>query len=122
MFSYGSGLTTSMFLIECKQNYQMLQDNVSFYKRLSERIKISPQQYESDMIKREQMFFKHSYFPEVFIQILITQDSIQNLFEGTFYLTEVDKKWRRKYSLKEDNIQTSNSLNRLKIIKNGLVG
>ena len=93
LFSYGSGCAASMFYVRVKPGYQNhpLTVNLQFQDRLNSRKKLDPQEYDAWMSHRESLFGKCDYKPS---------GQIDHLFDGTFYLTEVDNKYRRYYSIK----------------------
>lgn len=89
MFSYGSGCAATMFTIRVNQDYANIQEKSSFQERLDNRIKKSPEFYETVMAER-QAGYGHAN--------KISTGPLEELLPGTFYLTKVDEKWRREYS------------------------
>lgn len=47
MFSYGSGLMSSMFTIRVKNDLQIMRKLIDFEGRLSRRVEISPQDFDA---------------------------------------------------------------------------
>jgi len=93
MFSYGSGCAASMFVLHFDKDYKKIAALTSDYKeRLAQRRRVTPEEYDDVMAKRKEMFGKNDYTP---------QDSISDLQPGTFYLTHVDKQYKRYYSVKK---------------------
>jgi hydroxymethylglutaryl-CoA synthase len=95
LFSYGSGLSSSLFTISVASNAgpvigKILQNN-PLEATLSARIKLNPVEYNRRMGKREQDYVRNNFQPE---------DPVEELREGTFYLVRVDNKWRRFYARK----------------------
>jgi hydroxymethylglutaryl-CoA synthase len=91
LFSYGSGLTATLFSLKVNSSIQHIADRIGLQKRLQERIASDPADYSVTMDLRAQRHLEKSYKPT---------DSIDPLFPGTYYLTEIDEKMRRKYARK----------------------
>jgi hydroxymethylglutaryl-CoA synthase len=106
MFSYGSGCAASMFLIRVAKNKDYLQviRPTNFKERLESRVKISPEQFDQWMAHREANYGVVPFIP---------QTSIENLYEGTFYLTHIDEKYRRFYELKTSSPIPSTEIKQL---------
>nr|P54961.1 RecName: Full=Hydroxymethylglutaryl-CoA synthase 1; Short=HMG-CoA synthase 1; AltName: Full=3-hydroxy-3-methylglutaryl coenzyme A synthase 1 [Blattella germanica]ALM02099.1 hydroxymethylglutaryl-CoA synthase 1 [synthetic construct]CAA52032.1 hydroxymethylglutaryl-CoA synthase [Blattella germanica] len=95
LFSYGSGLASSMFSLRissdasAKSSLQRLVSNLSHIKpQLDLRHKVSPEEFAQTMETREHNHHKAPYTPE---------GSIDVLFPGTWYLESVDSLYRRSY-------------------------
>ncbi|KAK6165638.1 hypothetical protein SNE40_022528 [Patella caerulea] len=95
LFSYGSGLAATMFSVKVSENVTpdsallRLFDSLNDLKyRLESRTKVDPSIFDGIMKLREQTHHLAPYRPV---------GSIQDLFPGTWYLTEVDSMHRRKY-------------------------
>eukprot|EP00794_Sanderia_malayensis_P007686 gene7686-8523_t len=110
LFSYGSGLASSMFsLTICPDEvhrlkllkiiYQMQKVN----QKLEERIEIEPASFVEILKRREDTHHLSDYEPSA---------SVDNLWPATYYLTHVDKQFRRFYARKqrERNALNLNSL------------
>ena len=108
LFSYGSGLASSMFSIRvlAQENHvkedfrflvkkftlsQLITSLADIKSRLDSRVVVDPSTFAATLIQREKMYMKCDYKP---------QASVDSLFPGTFYLTEVDSNFRRTYSRK----------------------
>ena len=66
MFSFGSGLACSMFVIKVlNDQYKNIQDVVNLKSRIEKRVKINPEDFNKWMIKREQSYGKAPYEPTV---------------------------------------------------------
>lgn len=96
LFSYGSGLASSMFSItiskDCNENSSLtkLVNKLQCVKALlSQREKISPEKFTATLEVRAKNSHSAQYRP--------IADTI-NFFPGTYYLTEVDECFRRTYS------------------------
>ncbi|KAI4467883.1 3-hydroxy-3-methylglutaryl coenzyme a synthase [Holotrichia oblita] len=95
LFSYGSGLASSMFSITISNDYS---DNSSLHKLVSnlsptksllaKRICIVPEKFSSMLDLREANCHKAPYEPV---------GDVKQLFPGTYYLTKVDDMHRRSY-------------------------
>ena len=64
--------------------------------RLNHRIEVSPEEFVKILKKREETHHLADYVPE---------SSADNLWPGTYYLTKVDKKFRRTYARKPREIK-----------------
>ncbi|KAJ9580784.1 hypothetical protein L9F63_024036, partial [Diploptera punctata] len=95
LFSYGSGLASSMYSLQISADTNPHSPLSQLIKNLSQteivlnqRFKLSPQEFEKMMDVREQNHHKAPYLP---------QDSTDLLFSGTWYLESVDSFHRRTY-------------------------
>ncbi|GJQ80186.1 Hmgs [Trypoxylus dichotomus] len=107
LFSYGSGLASSMFSITVTNDYSdnsllhKLVSNLSKVKPLlSKRICIAPEKFSAILDLREKNCHKAPYEPA---------DDVKQLFPGTYHLTKVDEMHRRSYSRYFGNIINGNS-------------
>uniref|UniRef100_A0A1B6KR15 Hydroxymethylglutaryl-CoA synthase n=1 Tax=Graphocephala atropunctata TaxID=36148 RepID=A0A1B6KR15_9HEMI len=89
LFSYGSGLASSMFSLKVRdEGLKTLVTNLSHIKTMLENRKImSPKDFSNTMATREQNAHKSSLTPN---------DPVEWLFPGTFYL-KVISDYRRSY-------------------------
>ncbi|KAJ3126080.1 Hydroxymethylglutaryl-CoA synthase, cytoplasmic [Nowakowskiella sp. JEL0407] len=90
LFSYGSGLASSMFSLTVRGSTSDIVSKLGLLERLKSRTIIQPSEYEDLMSLREKTHNVKNYNPIGSIE----KDS---LFPGTFYLTRVDEKFRRFY-------------------------
>ncbi|KAF4533417.1 hypothetical protein B566_EDAN013281 [Ephemera danica] len=92
LFSYGSGLASSMYSLSITQDINALKkivDNLAHVKpTLEARHKVSPEQFSQTLDLREKNHHKAPYVPHA---------TTDHLFPGTWYLQEVDEKHRRTY-------------------------
>ncbi|KAK7794111.1 hypothetical protein R5R35_012605 [Gryllus longicercus] len=92
LFSYGSGLASSMYSIRVTNDvsaFENLTKNLSHIKPLLEKRRcISPEEFTKMMELRERTHHKAPYAPE---------GPIDGLFPGTWYLHEIDDMHRRTY-------------------------
>jgi len=95
LFSYGSGLASSMYSLRISSNAapgsplsNLLDSIADLEARLSLRQKVAPAEFAQTMKLREDTHHLAPYKPV---------GSTTTLFPGTWYLTEVDDKHRRKY-------------------------
>jgi hydroxymethylglutaryl-CoA synthase len=65
MFSYGSGCAASMFVLRVTGDYSRIKKAAQFKTRLTNRVRISAEEFDSMMTHREQMFGKCNYVPTV---------------------------------------------------------
>lgn len=106
VFSYGSGLASAMFSISLSKNgaagspLDLLQKNVqSHISLLSERLKITPEEFDRRMKEREEGYGLPGFVPK---------EDVSVLFPGTYYLNAVDDKFRRTYSRKPLGVDAVN--------------
>jgi hydroxymethylglutaryl-CoA synthase len=96
VFSYGSGLASTMYSISVTNDCTKLQpllDKLKYVKPLLEqRIKISPQEFTELMEVRVHNSHRTSFEPS---------GAIDRLFPGTYYLKYVDDMHRRTYEKRE---------------------
>lgn len=95
LFSYGSGLCSSMYSLTVSKDARdgsglsKIITALSYVKpRLNERKRVSPEDYTKILALREQNCHRVPFVP---------QNSIGNMFPGTYYLTQIDDKYRRAY-------------------------
>ncbi|ANB11863.1 hydroxymethylglutaryl-CoA synthase [Sugiyamaella lignohabitans] len=91
LFSYGSGLASSFYSLVIKGDIAPLVKNLEFKKLLDDRTTVTPTEYEAALALREKAHLQKSFKPT---------GSVDALREGTYYLTEVDDKFRRSYAVK----------------------
>ncbi|KAJ5582465.1 hypothetical protein N7535_001085 [Penicillium sp. DV-2018c] len=91
LFSYGSGLASSMFSAKIVGDVSHMVEKLDLQKRLDARTVLEPAAYD-DMCKlREHAHLKKNFKP--------TGD-VETIKSGVYYLTEVDDMFRRKYEIK----------------------
>ncbi|KAJ5141222.1 Aminoglycoside phosphotransferase [Penicillium atrosanguineum] len=91
LFSYGSGLAASMFSAKIVGDVSEMVEKLDLKNRLDSRTVLEPQAYD-DMCKlREHAHLKKNFKPS---------GQTETLQKGTYYLTEVDDMFRRKYEIK----------------------
>eukprot|EP01119_Soliformovum_irregulare_P014100 TRINITY_DN3823_c0_g1_i1.p1 TRINITY_DN3823_c0_g1~~TRINITY_DN3823_c0_g1_i1.p1 ORF type:complete len:401 (-),score=132.20 TRINITY_DN3823_c0_g1_i1:42-1244(-) len=88
LFSYGSGLAASLFSMKIRGNLSKFKLNANFDKRLSQRTRVTPENFSEILLAREKTFSKGDFTPCGEISIL---------FPGTYYLDRVDSLYRRYY-------------------------
>lgn len=92
IFSYGSGLASSLMSVVVKGDVTYINKVLNFEAKLNGRQKRTPQEYVDSLELRSNAHLKKSFKPS---------GSIDSLPNGTYYLTEVDDRFRRKYARKE---------------------
>lgn len=93
VFSYGSGLASTLLSVVVKGDILAITKSLDFDHKLgSGRFQRTPEQYLEAIALREAAHLKHSFKPS---------GSIDHLHKGVFYLKEVDDKYRRLYAQKE---------------------
>lgn len=89
VFSYGSGLASTLLSVVVKGDISQITKNLNFDHQLGEGRTIkSPSEYLKAIELREAAHLKKSFTPT---------GGLDHLAEGTYYLAEIDDKWRRVY-------------------------
>jgi len=91
VFSYGSGLASSLFSLQVKGSTRLLKDTLNLDERLAARNVVPPQIYDDMCEVRKKAHLQKGYTPS---------GSTENIVKGVYYLTEVDDMFRRKYEIK----------------------
>ena len=121
MFSYGSGLASTMFSLRVVGNTENIRAWLDLEKRLSERRVVSPTTYDevSSISKIVWMKAPPPLHPSVLIICVQTCrirafahqrspyqpiGSVAGLFKDAYYLTHVDKRFRRTYRVKDSGV------------------
>lgn len=94
-FSYGSGLASAMFSFTISNNISsgsplnlLVTSLKDIPERLASRLQVEPEEFVKTLTAREIAHNKNNYSPSC---------SENELFPGTYYLTNVDEKFRRTY-------------------------
>ncbi|KAL4906060.1 hypothetical protein BDW74DRAFT_151197 [Aspergillus multicolor] len=90
-FSYGSGLASSLFSAKVVGDVSYIVENLNLHKRLDSRTVLTPKDYEAMCELREHAHLSKDFKPS---------GNPETLFPGTYYLTEIDGMFRRKYEIK----------------------
>jgi hydroxymethylglutaryl-CoA synthase len=90
LFSYGSGMSASMFSLVVRGSVEFIKQKQKIGKKLSQRQFIDPAEFTKLLLLREKHLLASKYFPE----------GPLDLYPGTFYLEKVDDKYRRYYKRK----------------------
>jgi len=88
-FSYGSGLTSSMFSFRVNKSVEYIADRMNIENSLSQRIFVDPDKFNESLNLRERKYGKNNYNPS---------DGLDTLFPGTYYLEKVDNEYRNFYN------------------------
>lgn len=98
LFSYGSGLASSMYSLQITADisplsplHKVVESLADVRTRLESRKKISPPEFDRLMKLRETTHHIAPYKPV---------GNIEDLFPGTWYVADIDDKYRRKYDMK----------------------
>eukprot|EP00871_Galdieria_phlegrea_P005614 jgi/Galph1/6053/GphlegSOOS_G4645.1 len=91
LFSYGSGLASSMFSLRTIRSVDHIAKKLELKKRLTGRKWTNPEEFTATLQLREQRYGQMNYTPT---------DSLDTLLPGTFYLEQVDSLGCRKYNRK----------------------
>ena len=92
LFSYGSGLASSLFSLKVRGSVKEMQEKLDIQKRLAARKVVPPQVYDDMCNLRERAHLKNNYTPA---------GSIDSIVPGTYYLTHVNELFQRKYEVKQ---------------------
>jgi hydroxymethylglutaryl-CoA synthase len=87
-FSYGSGLSSSMFSFRVVQSIETIAHKMNIHHHLSNRIFVTPEQFNRALGLREKLYLSNNFEPS---------DDLDTLFQGSFYLDKVDEHYRRYY-------------------------
>jgi len=90
LFSYGSGLASTMFSFHVAGSLETMRNALSVRSRLAQRTVATPLEFEESMKLREHTHNKRGYTP-------VGDVNKDSMWPGTFYLEQVDEKFRRKY-------------------------
>jgi len=92
MFSYGSGLSSSLFSFQIKKSIADISKVLDIPNRLKTRLEFTPKQFSEVMRLREETHGKKDYKP-----VGDSSSVKEAFFSGTYYLEQIDSKWRRSY-------------------------
>ncbi|KAA8646182.1 hypothetical protein EYZ11_004786 [Aspergillus tanneri] len=90
-FSYGSGLAASMYSAKIVGDVSYMVEKLNLHKRLDARTVLPPQGYDDMCILREHAHLKKNFKPS---------GNTETILPNTYFLTEVDDMFRRKYDIK----------------------
>lgn len=91
MFSYGSGLVSSLWTMRVQGSVEHIRKNSDVINRLNSRSVATPEEYTAAMDIRREAFGKNNYTPVA---------STDNISPGNYYLKHIDDMWRRSYEIK----------------------
>ncbi|KIV87546.1 hydroxymethylglutaryl-CoA synthase [Exophiala sideris] len=91
VFSYGSGLASSLFSLKVVGDTTEMSEKLNLQERLDARRVVAPEVYDEMCMLREKAHLKKDFKPA---------GKIDDIVPGTYYLTEVDDMFRRKYEIK----------------------
>lgn len=94
IFSYGSGLASSMYSVKIKGGAhleKLISSISSIVDELDSRKKVTPREFSQILQKRAETLHDAPFTPSA---------STDTLFPGTWYLSHIDEKHRRKYARK----------------------
>ncbi|KAF2084959.1 hydroxymethylglutaryl-CoA synthase [Saccharata proteae CBS 121410] len=91
IFSYGSGLASSMLSLRVKGSTAEMGEKIDLHKRLEARRTVKPEVYDQMCNMREKAHLQKDFTP---------QGSIDSIAPGAYYLTHIDDMFRRKYAVK----------------------
>ncbi|KAG9248732.1 hydroxymethylglutaryl-coenzyme A synthase C terminal-domain-containing protein [Calycina marina] len=91
VFSYGSGLASSLFSLKVVGSTEHIQQVLDIKPRLAARLTLAPEVYEDYCELRKKAHLQKSFTPV---------GKVENIVKGTYYLESVDEMFRRKYQVK----------------------
>ncbi|KAJ5760972.1 hypothetical protein N7520_008128 [Penicillium odoratum] len=91
LFSYGSGLASSLFSAKIVGDVSAMVEKLDLKNRLEARNVLAPAAYDDLCKLREHAHLQKNFKPS---------GSTETLQPGTYYLTEIDDMFRRKYEIK----------------------
>jgi hydroxymethylglutaryl-CoA synthase len=92
LFSYGSGLASSLFSATVKGSTKEIADKMNLTERLAARNVVAPEVYDAMCELRHRAHGKKNYTPE---------GSSETIAKGAYYLVRIDDMFRREYARKE---------------------
>lgn len=92
VFSYGSGLAATLLSLRVVGDISDITKVLDIQNRLDARIKKTPNEFEEAIALREKAYLKKSFTPV---------GSTDYLPSGTYYLKNIDDKFRRTYGFKQ---------------------
>ncbi|KAL1637028.1 3-hydroxy-3-methylglutaryl coenzyme A synthase [Diplodia intermedia] len=91
LFSYGSGLASSLFGVTVRGDVARMAAALRIRERLAERVTATAEEYDLACAMREESYQKPSRDPE---------GDVDSLLPGTYYLAHVDEKFQRTYKVR----------------------
>ncbi|KAF6225811.1 hypothetical protein HO133_009813 [Letharia lupina] len=91
IFSYGSGLASSFFSLKVVGDISPMVKQLNLHERLDARRTVPPETYDEMCLLREKAHLQKGYTPK---------GNPETITKGTYYLTEVDEMFKRKYEIK----------------------
>ncbi|KAJ6011389.1 hypothetical protein N7451_002801 [Penicillium sp. IBT 35674x] len=91
LFSYGSGLASSLFSAKIVGDVSTIVEKLNLQSRLEARNVLTPAAYDEMCKLREHAHLQKNFKPS---------GSTETILPGTYYLTEIDEMFRRKYEIK----------------------
>ncbi|KAJ5491080.1 Hydroxymethylglutaryl-CoA synthase [Penicillium diatomitis] len=91
LFSFGSGLASTLLSFRVVGDVREIASMIDLHARLATRTQVSPEVYDEMCQLRERAYQQHPYTPV---------GNIEAMAPNTYYLVEVDDKFRRSYAIK----------------------
>ncbi|KAE8143184.1 hydroxymethylglutaryl-coenzyme A synthase C terminal-domain-containing protein [Aspergillus pseudotamarii] len=91
LFSYGSGITSTLFTLQVVGDVSAIIDKINLFARLEARRVASPQEYEEACQLREAAYGTSNFTP---------RGDLASVGEGVYYLEHVDQQYQRTYTVK----------------------
>lgn len=90
VFSYGSGLASTMFSLRIKSSPKAVVEKIRLHERLKDRITVSPQEFVGACRLRERAHLQSNFVPS---------GDIEHMAPQTWYLDNIDSVFRRSYKV-----------------------
>ena len=90
MFAYGGGCASSFYAIRVKGDTTQMKTKMDLQNRIKSMKVVPCEEYVSSLKLREKNHNAGNYTPE---------GAIENLWPGSYYLENIDEKYRRKYGI-----------------------
>ena len=90
MFSYGSGLASSMFSCKIKGNVEGIKERLKLKEYLEDRIEVTPESFNEMMLLREARYGQTGE---------PLGEYLEQVRKGSFVLERIDEEWRRSYKM-----------------------
>ncbi|PYH42840.1 hydroxymethylglutaryl-CoA synthase [Aspergillus saccharolyticus JOP 1030-1] len=91
MFSYGSGLASSLFTVTIRGDTSGMAQRLDLHRRLAARVSVEPEVWDEMSRLREGAYQQKDYVPK---------GEVEALLPGTYYLKYVDAVFRREYEVR----------------------
>jgi hydroxymethylglutaryl-CoA synthase len=91
VFSYGSGLTSSLFVLNVHSPVTQIVNALNVEERLAARIEVSPSEFLDCITRTEEVSHLSNYVPLTGLELIVP---------SSYYLDKIDQNYKRSYSQK----------------------